>query len=166
MVCPLNCATNATCTPVTVDSVIRYTCRCNDNFKGDGFKSCVMDNEFKETYLLVIIIFCLLSVALVFVIVFFLCKRRLSINNMPRQLVRTMEVTSFESKWASSLEQVSLIDSACSQYPTDFLINIYPESTIYYKEMSCNLSDNFFYFWFFVTKQCFLTLTLTLERGI
>ena len=75
MVCSLSCATNATCKPVTVDSVIRYTCRCNDNFIGDGFKSCVLDTDFKEAYLLVIIIFCLLFVALVFVIVFFFCVK-------------------------------------------------------------------------------------------
>merc|ERR1712013_189451 len=66
---------------------------------GDGFKSCVLDTGFKETYLLAIILFCLLFVALIVVIVFLLCKRRLSGDNMRQKLVGTMEVTAYESKW-------------------------------------------------------------------
>ena len=62
--------------------------------------------------------------------------------------------------------QVSLIDSACLQYPANFLIDIYPKPMNLYEAMSCNFSDRFyvmscgkFYFCFIVTNKCILTLT-------
>jgi len=96
---PVDCHAEATCAEVMIENVARYTCRCNANFKGDGFKLCELDTGLPETYLLAIILVCLLFVALLVVVVFLLCKRRLSGDGMRQQLVGTMEVTAYESKW-------------------------------------------------------------------
>jgi len=93
---PVNCHAEATCVKVDVN---RFTCRCNTNFKGDGFKNCELDKGLPELYLWIIILVCLLFVALLVIVVFLLCKRRLSGDGMRQKLVGTMEVTAYEAKW-------------------------------------------------------------------
>jgi len=100
------CADNATCfgTNVTVNGVPlpSYTCRCDEFYSGDGFLKCTLDLALDEKYLFVIVTVCLLFVGLLILVIFFLCKRRISDGLTMRQpLVGTMEVTAYDSKWES-----------------------------------------------------------------
>merc|ERR1711936_53673 len=115
------CGAHATCVALT-DVNGGNTCRCNDGYEGNGFTGCTKESALSEKWILIIVLIILLFVGIVFVFMFFACRRKLNKKIERARLVTEDEFNGwldpYNTKWQM------MVSSSMKQKPTSAPENI------------------------------------------
>jgi len=106
MACDLTCAAKATCFKLGDGGT---TCRCGLGYTGNGFTKCnaTSPGHLDEHYILMIVLVLLLFVALVVLMIYFLCKRRYGDYTTPLVDSGSETKDPYEEKWDGLFHEMS-----------------------------------------------------------